>query len=374
VTKEENEFSFYFGFALDNILGDMPKKHKTSNNLGRDEDIDPKELLRRYTAMKQFLEDNWGRIGRQLRGIRKADDLKDVLNRVPNAKWLPAFHDFPTGCLLHDGSIKVGWRDVRRTREMCEEARNVGAKIQNDYQEIYRAEQNAKAAFEQAVSVCAREKNSKKARRRLQQIREQLDVDNLTNRASQLSKSLRAEQERREHLDKLLSSQEAWFGRNEIVGFVRDRKQLHAKTLENFAKAMAGLPKYTWLYSIRKCDLIPAIENVPPTSYYQVFKMLEIISRRTKSANLKETELKLRKKLLKEDIDPVLWADISPRWHYMTVAFNDCRGKKFRPRDMPYEVMHQFLNHCDRPSLADHEIAKNIHHPYRRLTLFFRDL
>jgi hypothetical protein len=39
----------------------MSKSKKTYTKRGREEEISPEELLRRYAAMKRFLEDDWGR-------------------------------------------------------------------------------------------------------------------------------------------------------------------------------------------------------------------------------------------------------------------------------------------------------------------------
>jgi hypothetical protein len=61
---------------------------------------------------------------------------------------------------------------------------------------------------------------------------------------------LRDAHKNRKSLEALLASQEAWFARNEVVAFVRDRKQRYSKKADNFAKAMAGLPFYDWLYSV----------------------------------------------------------------------------------------------------------------------------
>jgi hypothetical protein len=59
----------------------MSENTKAAKKLGRDEEIKPAELLRRYAALKRFLEDNWGRIGLDLPRVRKPDDVKSVLNR-----------------------------------------------------------------------------------------------------------------------------------------------------------------------------------------------------------------------------------------------------------------------------------------------------
>jgi hypothetical protein len=186
-----------------------------------------------------------------------------------------------------------------------------------------------------------------------------LRVEELARQARDLNASLRTLQVDRESLEKLLASQEAWLARNEVVGFVRDRKRRYSKTTENFAKAMAGLPFYDWLYSIRKCLSIPAVAKVGTTYWFQVFEMLQKIVKTTKSGNLKNIEVRLKNQLLKQDTDPILRLYISPQWFYMTLAFADCRGKRFRRADIPYRVMGRFVDHCERHSVAEGELAKH---------------
>jgi hypothetical protein len=156
-----------------------------------------------------------------------------------------------------------------------------------------------------------------------------------------------------------LAAQEAWHARNEVVGFVKDRERRYSKTPTNFAKAMAGLPLYDWLYSLRKCLSIPKVATVPKSNWFRVFEMLQRITKRTRSANLKKIELKLRHELLKPDTDSFLREYISPHWFYMTLAFADCRGKKIRPANLPYKIMEKFLDHFEGPSVAEAELAKH---------------
>jgi hypothetical protein len=101
----------------------MPKDQKTRKKFGREQEVEPEELVRRYAALKRFLDDNWGRIGLELPRVRRPEHVKSVLDRVQDAQWCPAFRDFPTGCLLREGSKKVSWREVRETREKYKEAK-----------------------------------------------------------------------------------------------------------------------------------------------------------------------------------------------------------------------------------------------------------
>jgi hypothetical protein len=120
---------------------------------------------------------------------------------------------------------------------------------------------------------------------------------------------------------------------------------------------MAGLPFYDWLYSLRKCLSIPEAASVRETYWFQVFKMLKEIVRKTRSADLKKIESRLKRELLKPESDPLLRSYISPQWFYMVRAFEDCRGKGLRRANIPYKVMERFLDHWQRRSLVESEIA-----------------
>ena len=336
----------------------MPKTNKKSGKLGRDEQISVEELTRRYAALKRFVEDNWGRIGQRLPRVRTPDDVKCVLGLVPNARWSPAFRDFPAGCLLWDGSTKVSWREVRETRERHEDAEKDQGRLSLEFHNVSQAAQSAKSAFDAVVAQYVAQ-DSKEVQRRLKQVKEQLKVEELTGQAKELASALQAAQQNRESLDTLLKSREAWLARNEVVSFVRDPKHRYRKTPANFAKTMAGLPFYDWLYSIRKCTSIPALASIQPTYWFQTFEMLRTIVKSTRPANLRKVELKLKKKLLRQDTDPLLRAYFSPQWHFMTLALADCRGKKFRVTDIPFRIMASFLGHFDHQSAADAELAKH---------------
>jgi hypothetical protein len=337
----------------------MPKNKKTSKKLGRDEEIDAEELVRRYAAMKRFLEDNWGRLGLELPRTRKPEKVKELLNRVRDAKWCAAFRDFPTGCLLGDGREKVSWREVRQTREQHKAAKETEGRLSLESHHASQAAQNARTAFDAAVAEYKGSPDAKRSQRRLKEIAKQLRLEELEKQAQDLRTRFQAAHETREILESLLGSQEAWLARNEVVSFVRDRDRRYSKTPANFAKAMAGLPFYDWLYSLRKCQTIPKVQTVPKTYWFQVFEMLERIVKRARSANLKMIESKLKAELLKADTDSLLQSHISRHWFYMTLAFADCRGKKIRRADIPYKVMEKFLDHFEGPSVAEAELAKH---------------
>jgi hypothetical protein len=224
---------------------------------------------------------------------------------------------------------------------------------------VHQAAQGAKTAFEAASAEHKNHQDAKKAQNHLQNIAKQLRLEELTNQAEELGTSLREARENRESLAALLASQEAWFARNEVVGFVRDRKQRYSKTPAKFAKAMAGLPFYAWLYSVRKCTSDSRVAAVPTTHCFQVLELLKAIVKRTRPANLRKIDLKLRNQLLKQETDAALRSNIGSQWHYMTRAFADYRGTGLNRVEIPYRIMARFLDHRERPSVADAELAKH---------------
>jgi hypothetical protein len=335
----------------------MPRRTKHSKKLGRDQEVADDDLVRRYAAMKRFLEDNWGYLGLRLPRVRKADEVMSILNRISDAEWCPAFRDFPTGCLLRTGEAEVGWRRVRDTRCKLDDARREVSALSPQSQTARRAFEKVNSAFEAAHKGKAEQQLSEQERGQLQKIARQLRIEELSRRDEDLGKLLRAAQTKRQSLEDQLSAEEAWFARNEVVAFARDPYRRYSKTPENFAKAMAGLPFYDWLYSLRKCLVIPEVASVPKTYWFQVFEMIQGIVRKTRSADLKKIESRLKRELLKPERDPLLRSYISPQWFYMTLAFQDCRGKGFRRGHIPYKVMGRFLDRWQRRSLVESEIA-----------------
>jgi hypothetical protein len=107
----------------------MAKNDKNSKKLGRGEVLDVGEIPDRFRALKLFLEDNWGRIGRHLKRTRKPSDVRLALKRVPNVKWCIPFRDYSAACLLGPGRAKVNWLQVRRTRQRYDEAAEIADRL-----------------------------------------------------------------------------------------------------------------------------------------------------------------------------------------------------------------------------------------------------
>jgi len=253
----------------------------------------------------------------------------------------------------------VNWRKVRETREKHKRTGIAEGRLSLESHNVHQEAQNARTAFEAVAAEYKQHEDAKKAQYQLHKLAKQLRVEELTSQANELATALRNAQKNRESLAALLVSQEAWLARNEVVEFVRDRKQRYSKTRGNFARAMAGLPFYDWLYSVRKCTSIPDLATVPTTYSFRAFELLETIVKRTKPTNLRKIELKLRNQLLKQDTDPILRSHIGSQWHYMTLAFADCRGKRFNRSEITYKIMGRFQDHCERHSVAEAELAKH---------------
>jgi hypothetical protein len=336
----------------------MSKKANNAKKPGKDEVLNAEELLERYKPLKKFFEHNWGRIGLELQRLRKPDEVRATLNLVPGVEWcIPFREEAALGCLLKDGSAEVGWRDVALTRQQFKEADATEHSLSSEYyparKEVDEATTAVNVLIHQAVitvpcfqfffvAFIAAEK---------------LKLRELAACASRLDAEFRQAQKRRQELEEKLSSQSAWYARNEIVKFARSKR--HIATPATFAKAMAGLPEYAWIYSFRKCEQIKEEPGAHIEYPYQLFQLLTELSRRMKPLNLGKLEMKLQNKLLDQDANWLLRASVSPHWAYMKQAFAECRGKRFDRSELPYKIIGKFLENVERPkSIAEAELAK----------------
>src|SRR5713101_4435180 len=121
----------------------MPKKATKSEKLGRDEVISDKNLSERYDSLKQFLENNWGRIGLKLQRVRKPSDVSSTFKLIPQVEWCSPFRDYRATCLLDDGSGPVGIRELRVLQRITEDAAEVEDKLWSEY---HAASQQAQTA------------------------------------------------------------------------------------------------------------------------------------------------------------------------------------------------------------------------------------
>ena len=142
---------------------------------------------------------------------------------------------------------------------------------------------------------------------------EELDVCELTARYAQADESVKAALKRKGDLKDLLVHQEAWFARNELFKFTRNRHE--EKSALNFARATAGLPEYSWIRSFRKCHALHELHKESFNSInhtLQLFEILRRIVQSMRSVDIRRTEVRLRKELLNSH--PMLQATISPNW------------------------------------------------------------
>src|SRR5215475_9893943 len=112
---------------------------RNANKLGRPPELDIKDLGKRFKEMKQFLENYWGRVALGLRAVRYAEDVRAVLNLVPQVESCAPFRGHAI-CLIAPTATKVGGKELRETRRKFNEAQ---AREQRLWSESNTARQNA---------------------------------------------------------------------------------------------------------------------------------------------------------------------------------------------------------------------------------------
>jgi len=337
----------------------MLKNTKNSKKLGRPEAIDSKELLKRYRALKQFFEHNWGRFGLEFQRVRKPDDVRVILRMVPGVEWcMPFRQEAPLGCLLMDGDTEVDARELARTREQYRSADATEHRLSLEYYPLRQKADEATIALKVFISQLG------------QGIRffpfffvvavagEKLGIRDVTTSSNRLEAEFQQAQKKTRDLKEKLLSQSAWYARNEVVRFARSRR--HVGTPTTFAKAMAGLPEYGWIHSFRRCNQIKEESGGAHVEYfYQLFQLLKALTRKMKPINLSKLETRLQNKLLDPDTNPSLRAYVSPSWAYLKQAFAECRGKHFERGELPYKIVGRFLAHLEGGKTAiEVELAK----------------
>jgi len=332
----------------------MPKKIKHS--LGRPEELSSEELLDRFKALKRFLEDNWGRIGLKLQRARQPDKVKMILKLVPGVEWCTPFRDHPAACLLKDGTTKVRWRELGLTRQQHEDAVATEDRLWSEYHGARRRAEEATTALKVVISQFEGAIGFFPFFRIAVVVAKQLGVEELTSDSNRLWASLQQARKEKQMLKERLLSQEAWYARNEVVRFARSTR--YEKTPTNFAKAMAGLPDYGWLHSLRRCLKIK--DKSPHTAVnFQLFKRLEAIIKKTRPLRIRKVETRLRTELLREDAASYLKAHFGPSWWYIEQAFDACVGKGISRKDLPHRLMAAIQDNLERgKTLPEQELAK----------------
>jgi hypothetical protein len=335
----------------------LKKAKKSEKQLGRPELIKPEEMLDRYTDLKQFLEHNWGRIGWELQRISKPDDVRAILKLVPGiGSGRPFLQHQPAACLLEDGETEVEKRELDLMRQQYRDTADTENRLRwSEYHNALEKAEGATAALNAAISQFKAVLSFRPFVLVIVLIARKLEVEKLRNDASRMKAALGQAQEKKNLLREQLIPRNAWFARNEVLEFKKSTR--FAKTPINFAKAMAGLPEYGWLHSFRKCSMIQD-KLVSPASYL-LFETLKMVVKKVKPINLRKIEVKLREKLLGNDIDASVRFYVGPNWAYMKQAFAECRGRRFKRDELPYRIMGKFLDNVARPkTLPEIELAK----------------
>jgi hypothetical protein len=348
----------WFGSRLDEILAHMVTEAPKSKKRGPRAAIKPKDLLDRYVAHKQFFEYEWGRIGLDLRRVKGPEGIRAILLRVPNVQWRAPFRDYRAGCLILEKSKKVTRTDLRQTRRKLKQVETNELELLSEHQQSY---QEALAAckglksfidsYDGAITLlpffCI-----------AFALAEELQVPQLTAKYAQTQEAAQAAMKRKAELQDLKACQEAWFARMELFKFTRNKHE--EKSALNFARATAGLPEYSWIRSFRKCHALHKLHKDSLNSSnhtFQLFELLRRIVQSMRSVDIRKTEARFRKELLKSD--PMLQATISPNWAYMRQSFAQCRDKGFKRADLPFKIMGKYLDNLDRNKTpAETELAK----------------
>lgn len=65
------------------------------------------------------MENNWGRIGLKLQGVRKPEDVRDTLTLVPGVQFHRSFNDHRARCVLAPGDRTVTFGELSKTRQQA---------------------------------------------------------------------------------------------------------------------------------------------------------------------------------------------------------------------------------------------------------------
>lgn len=331
----------------------MPKKSK---KLGRPEETSLEELNKRCSALRMFFEDEWGRIGLDLQHARKPDDILSALRLVPGVDWRPAFRDFETRCLLNPGSRPSDAKQLDNLRKRHKQAVDVRSRLILEQHRMGPEVEKATNAFKDAMNSFSAGLHFFSFFFVVFAIAKHLRVQELRCEWNDLVVAYRKGIADEKSIAELLSASEGWFARNEVVEFARNRRYRKDRPID-FAIALAGLPKYCWLYSIRKYKRLPAV-STKPTFKYQLFEVLQSIIKKTKRLDWTEIEKRLETKLLSRDTETMLRAYISPYWWYMKSAIADCRGKGLKRPLIPYRIMGNYLNNIENATQLERDFAE----------------
>lgn len=335
----------------------MAKKPQIAKKLGRHEVLSRDQVLNRFRAHKLFFESEWGRIGLALRRVRKSSDVRDAFRSVPNIEWRPPFRDHAAGCLIAEEVVKTERYDVKRTRQALQTAEEYLSRLWSEHHSAHKRMSDSIDALKSFMSYFESSIGFFPFFFIAFVLKQELEIEQSTSDFSRAAEGVKSTQRKKDELKVLLSRQEAWYAQNEVVKFVRSKR--YEKNALNFAKAIAGMPEYGWLRSLRRCSAIGDDSLFSESIYYQLFETVRRVVQNMRRVNVAKTLLRLKKELLRSDADPMLRAFVSPNWAYMEQAFAECQGKGFRRSDLPYKIMGRYLDHVERPKTrAETELAR----------------
>jgi hypothetical protein len=331
-----------------------PKGTKSEKRLGRPEELKIEDLPKRFRDMKTFLENYWGRVGLGLQRARRPEDVKSSLILVKGIEWMEPFKTH-AACLIAPVAKEVTPKELRATRRKHKIAESDEDRCWAELHEQTPKAQKAEAGFRDAIAQFAGALDRFEFFFVLYLVAHKLRVKELTTLVPDLMPAVLKAQREKNSLKDELNAQEAWFARNEVVKFARNRR--HSKTLLNFARAMAGLPEWGWFHSRRTCE--PLQDESGSTSPQKVFELLTSVIRKTKPLSLKRVEKRFREELLGSAADPMLKGYVTPQWDYLEESIRFCIGKEFKRSELPFKIMDRFIYHCERgKSTIDMELAK----------------
>lgn len=330
--------------------------NKTTKRIGRSEALGAEQLLKRCQLFKWFLEENWGRIGLELQKVREPEDVLFALRLVPSAELRQPFCDEPSACLIREGSIEADSRELSVTRKRHDEAIIHERHLFSEYQSVYQKAGNAGTALRSIISELGPVLGFSQFILVVTVVAKKLQIEELTTHLKLMGESYRQAVQNKQVLYEQLLRQEAWYARNEIAEFAQAAR--YEKSPINFAKAMAGLPEYSWLYSHRKCSEIEDESLFAKSPNYRVFELLRVITKKIKRMNTVRIGISLEHELRKEENRDLL-SRFGPNWAYMKQALAQCRGKRVKRPEIPYRIMSDFLRNIESPkNAAEIELAK----------------
>lgn len=324
---------------------------------GPKEAVGQEQLLERYKVLYRFLHTTWGRIGLLLKRARHPEHVRKALLVVRGIEYQPAFRDMPSGCLIREGNIKATQRQLQDTRRELEEAVQTEKHLWSEWHRTRSISDDAAKTLKGAVNDFQAALEFLPFFIVLAVVARAIAVEESSGEWTRIDAALKSAIKNKESLADKYDRQEAWRAQTEVMLFARNRR--YQKSAPNFAKVMAGIPEYSWLYAVRKCTQLDDGSMVPESLDFRLFELVKGTVKAAKRLDLNRIEKSVRKKLLKEDFDPMVRAHISPNWAYMSQAFAQCRGKGFRRSDLPFEIMARFHDNVERPkSSVEAELAR----------------